>query len=267
MSARLLAGLLALAALAPAPGVAGDFGTATPGVLWAGPASMLADALPFADDGVRLEAGITRWFALPGLVTREAALGVGWRGARVVAGLSQTGDPELGWNAVGFAVGGASHAAGAALRAVARRDRTPPPEPGPLGPGVGFELGGGAWVRAGAGVTLHASAPQVWLRGTAPPLLRGFEVGGVARVEDATLWLAQRSPPRGEVAPPDHEAGVALEIGPCRVWAVAHDRPLRAGIGVRMQARSLAVAASVDSHPVLGETTRLAVALGRGAPP
>jgi hypothetical protein len=39
---------------------------------------------------------------------------------------------------------------------------------------------------------------------------------------------------------------------------------MRAGIGVSAEVRVLRVAAAVESHPVLGETTRLAVMLGSG---
>src|SRR5205823_2242052 len=83
------------------------------------------------------ESGITRWFGLEALATRQIAVCGGWHGVRAAFGVSQTGEPELGWTALGAAAGGTSHAAGAALRVVARRDRASPGLPGPPGPGAG----------------------------------------------------------------------------------------------------------------------------------
>jgi hypothetical protein len=249
--------LAGAARLAPAQ----DFASAAP----AGPAgalAMLERGLPAPGRGVGIEAGITRWFALPAIETRAVAMRASVGNARAALGVAQTGDPELGWNALGLAFGGASAAGGAALRALLRRDRSPV-SPGPLGSGVGVELGGGAWVRAARDVLLWAAAPQTYLRGEAPPLRRGLELGGRARVADAIVWLALRAPPRGDGDAPEHEAGLTLELEPWSVWAGVRDQPLRAGLGCGARARGVAVAALVESHPILGETTRLSLSWSR----
>ncbi len=263
----LVRALALVGVLAPSPGRGQDFAPVVPGALSGGAASLLDDGLPAASDGVSLESGITRWFGLDALATRHLALGAGWRGVRVAAGVSQTGDPELGWTSFGAAAGGATHAAGGAVRAVARRDRASPGLPGPPGAGGGYELGAGAWARAGERVVLHASAPQILLHSEAPPLPRGFELGATMDLDDATLWLAVRSAPRGQPVPPDHELGVALRLAGVRAWALVRDRPARAGIGLSARVRAIGIAAAVESHPVLGETTRLALILGQGEAP
>lgn len=244
------------AALAPVA-AAQDFTAAS----IAGPAgalTLLEHGLPPPERGVGIEAGITRWFALPALETRAVALRASAGSARFGLGVAQTGDPELGWNAAALALGGASATGGAAVRALIRRDRSPV-APGPLGAGAGVELGGGAWVRAAGGIELWAAAPQVFLSGEAPPLRRGLELGGRARFADATAWLAMRAPPRGDGDSPEHEAGLALDLAPWSVWGSARDQPLRAGLGCGARARGIMVAAAVESHPVLGETTRLSL--------
>ena len=223
------------------------------------PLALLDRALPSAAPGVALSGSSTRWFALPELTTRALALGASWQGARAALGLSQTGDPELGWTALGLALGGANRRCGGALRAVARRDRHPAPEPGPLGPGAGLEAGAGAWADAGAGVTLWASAPQVWLRGAAPPLSRGLEIGAALRMGEGGLWLLRRASARDADARAGHEAGLSFGLGPLSAWARACDGPLRGGIGLAARARVVEATAEVSSHPVLGETVALAI--------
>jgi len=249
----LVRALALVGVLAPSPGRGQDFAPVVPGALSGGAASLLDDGLPAASDGVSLESGITRWFGLDALATRHLALGAGWRGVRVAAGVSQTGDPELGWTSFGAAAGGATRAS--------------PGLPGPPGAGGGYELGAGAWARAGERVVLHASAPQILLHSEAPPLPRGFELGATMDLDDATLWLAVRSAPRGQPVPPDHELGVALRLAGVRAWALVRDRPARAGIGLSARVRAIGIAAAVESHPVLGETTRLALILGQGEAP
>jgi hypothetical protein len=223
------------------------------------PLAYLDCGLPPEAPGPRIAGSATRWFALPELTTRALGLGVSWRGARAALGLSQTGDPELGWTALGLAAGGASRSCGAALRAVARRDRHPRPEVGPLGPGVGLEAGAGVWADAGADLTLWASAPQIWLRGAAPPLARGLEIGGALRTREVGLWLLHRASPRAAGDRVAHEAGIVLDSGPLSAWARARNGPLRGGIGLSARARTAEAAVEVSSHPVLGETVSLAI--------
>ncbi len=234
----------------------------------AGPASsacaFIERGLPDDVPGLSLEACFTRWFALPELETRTLALAAGWRSARVAAGLSQTGEPELGWSAAGFACGIAGPAHGAGLRAVARRDRLilPGSEAARrLEARAGVEVGGGAWLEAAAGLRLWASAPQLWQAGTAAPLERPLEIGARFERDGLAAWLARSSP--AGTAPADHAAGLALRSGPLEVWGGVRDRPLRGGVGLAARARGLAVAAEVESHPDLGETVRLALGLAR----
>ena len=54
--------------------------------------AFLDRALPAAEGGARIEAASTRWFGLPELITRVAALELGWRSFRSAAGVSQTGE-------------------------------------------------------------------------------------------------------------------------------------------------------------------------------
>lgn len=225
------------------------------------PLAALERGLPPASPGASLAGSSTRWFGLPELTTRALGLGGSWHGARGAAGLSQTGDPELGWTALGLALGGASKSCGGALRAVARRDRHPRPEDGALGPGVGLEAGAAAWAEAGGGVTLWASAPQIWLRGAAPPLTRGLEIGGAYRAGGTGGWLLRRTTPGEDGADPAHEAGLVLDLGPLSAWARAADGPLRGGVGLAARSRVAEAAVEVSSHPVLGETVSLAIAV------
>ncbi len=221
--------------------------------------ALLDSALPSAAGRWGLTGSVTRWYALPELTTRALGLGLSWRGARAALGLSQTGDPELGWTALGLGLGGATRGGGGALRAVARRDRHPAPAPGPLGPGIGLEAGAGAWADAGAGLTLWASAPQIWLRGAAPPLARGLEIGAVLRAGEGGLWLLRRASARETDDRAGHEAGLVVGLGALSAWARARDGPLRAGIGVAARARAAEASAEIASHPVLGETVTLAI--------
>jgi len=223
------------------------------------PLAWLECGLPAAGGGTRIAGAATRWFALPELTTRALGLGISWRGARSAFGLSQTGDPELGWTALGLAAGGAGPRCGGALRAVARRDRHPRPEPGPLGPGVGFEAGAGAWAEAGADLTLWASAPQIWRRGAAPPLARGLELGGALRAREGGLWLLRRASARDADGRAAHEAGIVLDAGSVSAWARARDGPLRGSLGLAASTRVAEAAVEVSSHPVLGETVSLSI--------
>lgn len=249
---------LALVACAAAQ----DFTSATlPGPA-ASAGAFIESGLPQGGAGAALDASCTSWFGLPELETRAVACAGGWRLARVAAGFSQTGAPDIGWSAVGFACGVARPDGGAGLRAVARRDLAV--EPGSaaaarLDARAGAEVGWGAWLEAARGLRLWAAVPQSWSTGVAPPLDRPLELGGAFERDGLTLWLTRSAPSGGAEA--DHGAGVALRSGPLVAWASARDRPLRGGVGLTASARRLFVAAAVESHPALGETVRIALGL------
>ena len=254
----------ALAALAmagsPAPAGAQDFACPAPACPAGAPLAALETGVIAGARGFAIQGATLTRSGLPELTTRAAGVAVAAHGACGAAGLSQTGDPELGWTAVALALGGASRATGATVRAVARRDRHPRPADGPLGPGVGAEAGAAAWARAGGGLTLWAAAPQLWMRGAAPPLARALELGGRWSGGDLGAWLVSRTPPRGALAA-EHEAGLTLALGPCRAWARARDGPARGAVGIEVCAGGVGLAAEVESHPVLGETAMLALTL------
>ena len=248
------------------PGLAQDFAAPTPPARFtttAAPAQVLEHGLPGARAALAAQALESRWYEVPGLVTRALAIAAGWRSIRAAAGVSRTGDPELGWSAGAVALGVAGGRAGGALRAAARRDADPLALDAALGPGLGLEVGGGAWADAGAGVTLYASAPQVFTRGVAPPLERGFELGAGWVMDDLSLRLARVSG-RGGAVDARHEAGLALGTGPVTVWLEARDQPARGALGLAARARALEVAAVVESHPLLGETVRLSLLVSPG---
>jgi hypothetical protein len=239
-----------------------DFSCATlPGPA-ASAGAFIEGGLPPPGAGPALDASYTRWFGLPELETRAVACGAGWRLARVAAGFSQTGEPDLGWSAVGFACGVARPDGGAGLRAVARRDRAV--EPGSaaaarLEARAGAEVGWGAWLQAARGLRFWAAVPQSWSAGVAPPLDRPLECGGEFERDGLTLWLTRAAPSGGAEA--DHGAGAALRSGSLVAWVAVRDRPLRGGLGLVASARRLFVAAGVESHPELGETVRLSLGL------
>ena len=265
--AAILGRALALSALlAAAPAPAQDFASPTPPV-WsastAAPAHVLEHGLPGPRAAFAAQAVESRWYEVPGLVTRALAIAAGWRSVRAAAGVSRTGDPELGWSAGAVALGVAGARAGGTLRAVARRDAGPLALNAALGPGLGLEVGGGAWADAGAGVTLFASAPQAFTRGIAPPLDRGFELGACWVMDDLSLRLARVSG-RGGAGDARHEAGLALAAGPVTAWLEARDQPARGALGLAARARALEVAAVVESHPLLGETVRLSLLVSPG---
>ncbi len=228
--------------------------------------AFIESGLPPLCAGPALDASYTRWFGLPELETRATACGAGWRLVRVAAGCSQTGEPDLGWSAIGFACGVARPDGGAGLRAVARRDRAV--EPGSVAAArsearTGAEVGWGAWLQAARGLRLWAAVPQSWSDGVAPPLDRPLECGGEFERDGLTLWLTRAAPSGGTEA--DHGAGVALRSGSLVTWASARDRPLRGGLGLAASVSRLFVAAEVESHPELGETVRLSLGLAGGA--
>jgi hypothetical protein len=209
-----------------------------------------------------IEAGVTRWHGLAALATRSLAAGAGWRAFRGGIGLSQTGEPDVGWTTIASVMGTVVPRAGASLRIAARRDRTSPFGFDARGAAVGLEAGGGAWVDAGERVHVWASAPQIWMRGAAPPLARPLEIGAAVTLAGLTGWWSGTGVPGA--AGGGREAGLATRAGPCALWLIARDRPLRGGLGISARAGALRVAAQVDGHPVLAETARLSVGLGGG---
>ena len=272
MSARLappgtLATLATLAfLLRSVPANAQDFASPAPPGSFATPAIFLEHGLPALPAAPAVEAVATSWYGMPELATRAVALCAGWRSARAAAGISRTGGSELGWTTAAFALGVAAQGGGGALRAAARRDADPAPIDAALGPGAGLEVGGGVWVEAGAGITLIASAPQMFTRGGAPPLGRGLEIGANWAMDDLSLRLTRTSA-RGGAGAAQHEAGLALSAGPITVWLEARDLPARGALGLSARARAVTVAGAIESHPVLGQTVRIALMLSRPPAP
>jgi hypothetical protein len=258
-----LSALTALALLLlPAAARAQDFASPAPPALIGTPAILLERGLPAPCAAPAAEAVATSWYGMSDLTTRAVAIAAGWRSVRAAAGISRTGEAELGWTTGGLALGVAGEGAGAALRAAARRDRDPAALEDALGRGAGLEVGGGAWVEAGAGITLIASAPQIFTRGVAPPLERGLEIGASWIMDDISLRLTRVSA-RGGAGAARHEAGLALSAGPLTIWLEARDLPASGTLGLAARARALMVAGSVESHPVLGQTVRMTLVIAR----
>src|SRR5262245_31609184 len=145
-------GVAVLLCLLGSPALAQDFAAAAPAWPPGRVSSLLERGLPDPSPAPVLEATATRWLGIAALTTRAVAAGHGWRRLRVGLGLSQTGDPDVGWTAIACALGAADRRGGASLRAVARRDRTSRFGFDAIGAAVGGEVGGGAWVEAAQGV-------------------------------------------------------------------------------------------------------------------
>lgn len=236
-----------------------DFAPASPAGPQPGAAALLERALPAAAPTVALESSVTRWLASTSLETRAAAIELAPGALRVALGLSQTGDPELGWTGAAIGTGVATDDAGFAVRALARRDRAV----GALGrassrDAAGVEAGAGAWLAAGGGCVLWASAPQLFVAGESPPLSRPLEVGARWTIAGAAAWCTLGAPRAGDDG--TRLAGLSLGGADARVWAEARDGPLRASLGAIARVRSLVTEVRADLHPVLGETTRLSFA-------
>jgi len=223
--------------------------------------ALLERALPPASASCSAAAAQTRWWDLPQLETRAIAAGVGWRSARASLGLSQTGEPELGWTTLALAVGGATGRAGAGVRACTRRDRDAPWSASrAFAAGAGIESGAGAWLVPVAGLRVWASAPQMWTSGPAPPLARAMELG--VRAGGSTgAWLRLVSPRPGDDG--ERALGLCIGIAPALAWAEVRDAPLRGAAGLAVVVGALHVEARVDAHPVLGETVRAVVSCVR----
>jgi hypothetical protein len=238
-----------------------DFDSPQPGARFETAAVLLEDGLPPAVARWTAEGSSVGRHAIAELSTRAVAVGGAWQVLRVAAGLSQTGDPQLGWTAVGAGLGVAGANAGFGVRAAARRDRWWLAEATPLGSGLGAEAGLGAWIRPTSRIDVWASAPHIWVRGSAPPLERGLRTGVRMRWSEISAWVEQEVRAPGAAPAVAHRAGIELAAGATRLWASVLDAPLRATVGVATALSWLGVAAEAESHPVLGETVRLAVTL------
>ena len=254
-------GLIVLG-LAPRPSTAQDFGGPAPAGPPPGPAGFIERGLPPVTRALTLEVAHVSLSGVPDLTTRAASLGGAFRGVAAGVGLSQTGDAAFGWSAGALVVGAAGPSAAAAFRALIRRDRSAAARLESPDRGLGGEVGAGAWLLAARMARVWASAPQLWLHGAAPPLPRGLEIGVRIEGSAAAAWLARESPPPGWRTAGDHVGGVGLEVGPARIWLEARDRPLRGTLGASAAVAILRVAAAIESHPVLGETARLSLAIG-----
>ena len=263
-SAWLALTLAALMLRAPCRARAQDFHAPERSPLEGGAGAMLEDALPPRLPAIELAATTTAWYGTP-LLTRALAVGVGWSALRVSAGMSQTGDPEIGWTALGLGVGVVERGGGIGARAIARRDRTSEfAFNAPTGT-AGLDVGAGAWVALGVGVRVWASVPSLGSVGALPPLARPLEIGAQLERAGLTLWLSHSAAPP-TVAGASFAAGCSAVRGPAEVWVSARDAPLRGGIGVAVRLPGLAVAGEVESHPWLEPVSRLAITLGRRGP-
>ncbi len=255
----LLARLTLVAALVlPACASAQDFAGASPPAAVDDDAfASLERALPSASRAFTAAVSNTRWWDLDELETRSAVIATGWRGARAAMGLSQTGMPDLGWTTLGLSVGGAASDGGAAIRLCGRVERDAPWSAArAVSTAAGLELGAGAWLVPAGGVRVWASAPQVWMRGPSPPLIRPLELG-VRAGAGSGVWLRLQAPRAGDDG--ERALGVALELAPFHTWAEVRDAPLRGSAGVRARVAALQADVRVDVHPVLGESVRVAL--------
>ena len=251
-----------LALTVPRDSSSQDFAPAAPAGPQAGAAALLERALPLPDDALSLESSTTRWLGMEALETRAVALGLGPGSLRVAAGLSQTGDPELGWTALALAVGAAGAEGGAGVRVAGRRDRAAGAVlDGRLALDSGYEAGAGVWLAAAPGLALWAVAAQLWTGGEAPPLARPLELGGRWSARGLSAWAGLVAPQRGDDG--ERFAGLAVGAGGLTLWGEARDGPLRGSVGVRGAVGPLVAEARADAHPVLAETTRLALAWRR----
>ncbi len=252
-TARTVASCAALLALLSAIASAQDFSPAEPAGPATSAAGLLERGLPGEGHG-QLEASTTSWLGVPGLVTRTLCAGVRIRSVSVAGGWALTGEPPAGWMAAGLAAGAASEWGGVALRAVARRDNDPLAAPEAS---EGAELGGGAWLSAGAGVRVWARAPQLATLGAAPPLARALAVGVSAERDGLAAWFEREAPARRGEESGTHTAGVALSLAPGCVWVEGRGHPLRAGFGISLGV----IAVRAMGHPRLGDTVTLSLRL------
>jgi hypothetical protein len=247
-----------LAAALATPAIAQDFAFdpgAGPAVT---PSAFLERGLPPARAGLGFEAASARWMGVEGWSTAALAGLASLGPACLAAGVSRTGDAALGWHSVGVALGARAAHAGAALRALGRRDRAE--QPGPLDAVLGAEAGGGAWARAGEAVELWASAPQLWTGGVGPPLARALEIGGAVRAGDVRVWVAHGFARRAASMTTRRSAGAALTAPSGSIALHVRERPLRGGASACARAGAVRAGVGVESHPALGEIWSLSLA-------
>ena len=257
-----VAGVLAGLVLHSLTAHAQDFEPAAPAGPAASPAAFLERALAPRGGFATIEAAIARWSALDDFSTRAASASAGWGAARIAAGLSSSGDGEIGWNGVAMAGGFASLVCGLGVRVIARRDRSSAMvQPGRA---VGIETGAGFWSALGDRATVWASVPTLVAGGEAPPLDRGIESGVRMSFASAAGWVGWEVPGRAAEGA-ERIAGAAVGAEQLQVWIEARDRPLRATLGLSLRRGALQIATAVNEHPVLGETVRVALSLRRAA--
>lgn len=225
--------------------------------------AMLEHGLP-APGGAALESALTRWFALPSLTTRACALALPVVAARIAAGLSQTGEPDVGWTTAALAVGAASPRGGGAVRGAWRRDRDPAAPDAGLGPGRGAEVGAGMWLAPHPQVRAWASAPHLHTAGVEPPLARPLTCGAAVTAGELVLWATLRAP-RAHAESGERRIGVAMAVGTGTLWLEGREGPWRAAGGLEVRAGGWRIAGAVEAHPVLGETTRIGIGRVVGA--
>lgn len=260
VGARACASLVALALIA-AHAHAQDFASPARAGTGETPGAFLESALPGALGARSLEMIAIQWDPRGEMTTRALAACAITRGIEWGAGISSTGDGEIGWNSLALAIGRAARAHGAGVRVLARRDRAADASGARA---LGAEAGAGFWSRVGARGKIWASAPMAFAVGEPPPLDRGLETGVSLSGPAFSAW-ALWSAPAGAVDAAEHGLGLACESGALSLWAEARSRPLRAAIALRARRGDFTVTARVDEHPVLGETVRFS--LGVGAPP
>ena len=244
--------------------LAQDFAPALPAGPQQGGETLLERALPVHGEVFSLGCDVTRWLARTDFETRSLALRASWRSVSAALGVSQTGDPELGWSAAALAFGAADATGGAALRAALRRDRAAGAlASSDLADALGAEAGAGAWLAPAPGMSVWASAPQLWTDGVPPPLARPLELGARIERDGAALWCALAAPAYGGDG--ERTLGGSIARGGLALWIEARDGPWRGALGVRAAFRNLVAALRLDTHPVLAETTRLSLAWRRAA--
>jgi hypothetical protein len=253
----------ALAAFALARAAsAQDFASPAPAGGGATPGAFLERALPEPRTPKTIEMLAIAWDPAAELTTRAIAGTASWRALSCGAGISSTGDGEIGWNSLALAIGHAGATHGAGLRALVRRDRA---ALGPRGERpLGAEAGAGFWSAIGSHGRIWASAPMALIAGEPPPLDRGLETGLSFGAGEFTAW-GSWSAPASAVDAAERSLGLACGSGAIALSAEARDRPLRAAIAVRAQRGALIVMARIDEHPVLGETARVSLGFARAA--
>ncbi|NOT34446.1 MAG: hypothetical protein HOP12_09780 [Candidatus Eisenbacteria bacterium] len=273
MSRRVAWLAMALTCASGCDAAAQDFGLpeasplASPAAGWLerGVSAPFGHAGPPDRGGLRfvVESGFISWFGVPELSTRALAVGARWRGLALAAGISQTGDGELGWTTIAGASGLETESGGAAMRTVARRDRALEFAFDLDAPGWGFEAGAGGWVRASRDVRAWISAPSLWSDGAAAPLARGLEWGAEWRTAGLFAWFSHQSAPlAGEAAGASVALGAGCDLGRTECWVTGRDHPFRAGAGLALRLAQTTLRLDVEEHPQLGTTLRAALAFG-----